>query len=111
MIDETKLLIAEKSAAPTVADMLNTLSTLMKDDTWVGYLQYSDGHLQIQGESPTASALLGILEDSEMFANARFVSPVTQDKTSGQEHFQITVDVIPAAPSTSSLAIPGGASD
>ena len=96
MIDETRQLIAEKSAAPAVVDMLNTLSTLMKDDTWLTYAQYSDGHLQIQGESPAASALIGVLEDSELFANARFVSPVTQDKTSGQERFQITVDVTPA---------------
>jgi general secretion pathway protein L len=96
MIDETRQLIAEKSAAPAVVDMLNTLSTLMKDDTWLTYAQYSDGHLQIQGQSPAASTLIGVLEDSELFANARFVSPVTQDKTSGRERFQITVDVTPA---------------
>jgi general secretion pathway protein L len=113
MIDETKLLIAEKNAAPAVVDMLNTLSVLMKNDTWLGYLQYSDGHLQIQGESPAASALIGVLEDSEIFTNARFVSPVTQDTVNRQERFQITVDVTPAATpaSTSSLAIPGAASD
>ncbi len=96
MIDETRQLIAEKSAAPAVVDMLNTLSTLMKDDTWLTYAQYSDGHMQIQGQSPAASTLIGVLEDSELFANARFVSPVTQDKTSGRERFQITVDVTPA---------------
>jgi general secretion pathway protein L len=76
--------------------MLNTLSILMKDNTWMSYLQYSDGHLQIQGESPAASALLGVLEDSKLFANARFISPVTQDKISGQERFQVTVDVTPS---------------
>ncbi|WP_340120942.1 PilN domain-containing protein [Methylobacter svalbardensis] len=107
MIDETRLLIAEKSAAPTVVDMLNSLSALMKDDTWLSYAQYSDGHLQIQGESPAASALIGVLEDSELFANARFVSPVTQDKISGQERFQITVDV--TAPVAQSKQ--GGAND
>jgi general secretion pathway protein L len=96
MIDETRLLIVEKTALPSVVDMLNSLSALMKDDTWLSYLQYSDGHLQIQGESPAASALIGVLEDSEMFANARFVSPVTQDKVSKQERFQITVDVTSA---------------
>ncbi|HEY8035958.1 MAG TPA: PilN domain-containing protein [Methylobacter sp.] len=96
MIDETRLLITEKTAVPSVVDMLNSLSALMKDDTWLSYLQYSDGHLQIQGESPSASALIGVLEDSEMFANARFVSPVTQDKVSKQERFQITVDVTSA---------------
>jgi len=97
MVDETRLLIEEKNAAPSVLDMLNALSALIKDNTWLSYLQYSDGHLQIQGESPAASALLGALEDSELFANARFVSPVTQDKVSGQERFQITVDVLPAS--------------
>jgi general secretion pathway protein L len=96
MVDETRLLIAEKNAFPPVVDMLNSLSALMKDDTWLSYLQYSGGHVQIQGESPAASALIGMLEDSEMFANARFVSPVTQDKVSKQERFQITVDVTAA---------------
>jgi general secretion pathway protein L len=96
MVDETRQLIAEKTAIPPVVDMLNTLSRLMKDDTWLSYLQYSGGHLQIQGESPAASALIGVLEDSEMFANARFGSPVTQDKASKLERFQITVDVTSA---------------
>ncbi|MGR9013440.1 MAG: PilN domain-containing protein [Gammaproteobacteria bacterium] len=100
MIEETQLLIAEKNTMPMVIDILNTLSALIKDDTWLAYAQYSDGHLQIQGESPAASTLIGVLEDSKLFDNARFVSPVTQDKASGQERFQITVDVTPTvAPS------------
>ncbi|MDO9048320.1 MAG: PilN domain-containing protein [Methylobacter sp.] len=109
MIDETRLLIAEKNAAPTVIEMLNTLSALIKDNTWLSYAQYSDGHLQIQGESPAASALIGVLEDSELFADARFVSPVTQDKASGQERFQITVDVTPAVAPPSMPSKQGGA--
>lgn len=100
MINETRQLIAEKTAVPAIVDMLNTLSGLMKDDTWLSYLQYSDGHLQIQGESPSASALIGVLEDSEMFANARFGSPVTQDKATKLERFQITVDVTPVPDKT-----------
>ena len=110
MIDETRLLIAEKSAAPAVVDMLNTLSALIKDDTWLTYAQYSDGHLQIQGQSPAASTLIGVLEDSPLFANARFVSPVTQDKTSGRERFQITVDVTPTVAPVSTQLKSGGAS-
>jgi len=125
MIEETRLLIAEKNAAPTIVDMLNTLSMLIKDDTWLSYAQYTDKNLQIQGESPSASALIGVLEDSKLFANARFVSPVTQDRVTGQERFQITADVIPAtepssttpptapapgsAARTPSQAAPGGA--
>ena len=94
-IDETRQLLAEKSAAPTMIVMLNSLSSLIKDDTWLSYIQYSDGHLQIQGESPTASTLIGVLEASDLFAHVRFASPVTQDAVSKLERFQITVDVVP----------------
>jgi general secretion pathway protein L len=52
--------------------------------------------LQIQGESPAASGLIAVLEDSALFSNAKFVSPVTQDTTTGLERFQITVDVVKA---------------
>jgi general secretion pathway protein L len=93
VIEESRKLIAEKSATPAVLVILNELSALIKDDTWLAYLQYSDGHLQLQGESPTASTLISLLEASELFANARFVSPVTQDNSSKLERFQITVDV------------------
>ena len=96
VIDETRQLLAEKSAVPEVLLMLNTLSSLIKDDTWLSYAQYSDGHLQIQGESPTASTLIAVLEASELFDHAQFASPVTQDTVSKLERFQITVDVTPA---------------
>jgi general secretion pathway protein L len=92
LIEETQQLINEKTATPSVLDMLNTLSKLMKDDTWLAYLQYSNRQLQIQGESPAASTLIAVLEDSDVFSNAVFVSPVTQDSVSKQEHFQITVE-------------------
>jgi general secretion pathway protein L len=96
VINETQKLLDEKRARPTVVNMLNELSQLIKDDTFLAYLQYSDGHLQVQGESPAASNLIGVLEASDLFNNARFVSPVTQNTVSKLERFQITVDVTQA---------------
>lgn len=93
LVEETQQLINEKESTSVVLSMLNTLSALMKDDkTWLVYLQYADRQLQIQGESTAASALIAVLEESDMFNNAVFVSPVTQDSLSKQEHFQITVE-------------------
>lgn len=102
--DETRKLIEQKNAAPALLVMLNTLSALIKDDTWVIYAQYSDGHLQINGESPAASTLISVLEASDIFVNARFASPVTQDNISKLERFQITVDT--ASPKTPDSALP-----
>jgi len=96
-IAETEDLIKAKNASPPVIAVLNTLSALIKDDnTWLSYLQFADGHLQIQGESPSASGLIAVLEDSDIFANAKFVSPVTQDTATGFERFQITADIVQA---------------
>ncbi|MGB4498405.1 MAG: PilN domain-containing protein [Methylococcaceae bacterium] len=91
--EENQALINEKTATPPVVAILNEISALLKDDSWLSYLQYSDGQLQLQGESPTASNLLADLEASDYFAKVSFASPVTQDKASGSERFQITAEI------------------
>ncbi|MDD5274560.1 MAG: PilN domain-containing protein [Methylovulum sp.] len=96
VINETQKLLDEKKSTPAMVVVLNALSKIIKDDTSLAYLQYADGHIQIQGESPAASTLIGVLEDSEIFTNARFVSPVTQDNVSKLERFQITADITKA---------------
>ena len=91
--EETQLLINEKTAVPSVVAILNEISALMRDDSWLSYLQYSEGQLQLQGESQAASNLLADLEASDYFAKVSFASPVTQDKASGLERFQITAEI------------------
>jgi general secretion pathway protein L len=91
--EETQLLINEKTAAPPVVAILNEISALMSDDSWLSYLQYNDGQIQLQGESKAASNLLADLEASDYFAKVSFASPVTQDKASGLERFQITAEI------------------
>ena len=96
LVDETKQLIDKKTEKPPVVAILDTLSKLIKDDTWLAYTQYANGQLQIQGESPAASTLISVLEASDIFANAKFVSPVTRDNVTKLERFQITVDITKA---------------
>lgn len=96
LVDETQQLITKKTEKPPVVAVLDTLSKLIKDDTWLAYAQYASGQLQIQGESPAASTLISVLEASDVFANAKFVSPVTRDNVSKLERFQITVDITKA---------------
>lgn len=93
LVDETKQLITKKTERPPVVAVLDTLSKLIKDDTWLAYAQYANGQLQIQGESPAASTLISVLEASDVFANAKFVSPVTRDNVTKLERFQISVDI------------------
>ena len=91
--DKTVNLIDKKKQTPSVIELINTLTKLINDGTWLSHLQLKSGKLQIQGQSSTASALIGVLEDSPLFNNARFVSPLTQDKKTGLERFQISVEL------------------
>ncbi len=93
MVDETKRLINIKAKAPALTELINSLSLLIPDDTWLTHFKFNDDHLQIQGQSPSASVLISVLEASPSFSNARFVSPLTQDKRTGMERFQIRMDL------------------
>ncbi|MBS3963127.1 MAG: PilN domain-containing protein [Methylomonas sp.] len=103
LVDETRKLIAIKQQSPSLLRVLDELSRLLNDDTWLTNFQYSDKHLQIQGQSPSASALIGILEASEFFTHVSFVSPLTQDKATGRERFQISMDVNAVVPASASV--------
>jgi len=94
IIDETLTLIQSKNDSPSLTGLINTLSQLIPVDTWLTHFKYNKDRLQIQGQSPSASALISILEGSPLLSNARFVSPLTQDKKTGFERFQISVEVI-----------------
>jgi general secretion pathway protein L len=96
LVDETQQLIDKKTEKPPIVAVLDNLSKLIKDDTWLAYAQYANGQLQIQGESPAASTLISVLEASDIFVNAKFVSPVTRDNVTKLERFQITVDITKA---------------
>lgn len=101
---QTQRLIDIKTQSPSLVAVLNELSSMLKDDTWLTHFQYTEKRLQIQGQSPAASSLIGLLEGSGFFSNVSFVSPLTQDKATGRERFQISMDVSVPAPTPDSAA-------
>ncbi|MDD2769516.1 MAG: PilN domain-containing protein [Methylococcus sp.] len=91
---EMGYLAEKKRKDPLVLDVLNELSKVMPDDTWLNGFQYKDGHLVVQGQSPSASSLIARMEASAEFKNTSFVSPVTKDVSNGLERFQIASDAV-----------------
>ncbi len=89
----TQQVIDRKKAAPPMLEIIDKLSDVLGDDTWVSRLHYVNNTLQIIGESGSASNLIGILEKMEWFHNVRFTSPVTKDNKTGLERFKISIEV------------------
>ena len=91
---ESVFVFEKKQQAPILIDVLDELSRIIPDKTWLTSLQYKDRRIQIQGQSPSASALIEIIEASPGFQQTRFVSPVTRDRKTKLERFQIATDVV-----------------
>jgi general secretion pathway protein L len=92
---ETEQLVALQRSQPDTLAMINALSALIPNDSWLTHLQYADKQLQIYGLSPSASGLIQALEASPYFSKVSLSAPLTQDKLSGRERFQISMEVNP----------------
>ncbi len=86
---------ARWSETPKVTILLEELSRLLPDHTFLEWLRLQGDQLTIQGESGDASELVEKLEASAMIQGPNFSSPV--QGTSGDEkaQFQIQATVIP----------------
>lgn len=93
LVEQARAVMELKLDKPPLTAMMESLTSLLPDNTWLTSLQYEGQKLQIQGQSPAASALIEIMEASPMFEHTTFISPVTQDRLTGLERFQISTDL------------------
>jgi general secretion pathway protein L len=93
LTQSTRFLVAEKTRRPMVAEVLAELTRLVPDQAHIVQLDLRDGSVQLHGYAATASDLIGLLDQSEMFMTPQFRSPVTQDARSGTERFHLSVEL------------------
>ncbi len=85
--------VTRKQSTPPMLAVMEDLAQRLPQDTWLTGLSYREGELRIEGVSPGASKLIEILEGSPFLHNTHFVSPVTQDRNTGLERFQVSMNV------------------
>ena len=89
---ETAFLTNKKQESPLVIAIMDEVTTILPDDSWLNRLSLKQGILQLNGSSPKSSALIRQLEASALLENVRFRAPVTQDRATGAERFFISAD-------------------
>jgi len=75
----TEFLAKRKRTNPGFVETLDALTRLLPDDTWLQQLRINGDEVRLTGFSAAASSLIGLIERSEQFTDARFRSSVTQD--------------------------------
>lgn len=82
-----------KLAAPSPVRLLEEITRLLPDDTWLNQFNLVDGRVEIEGSTASAAALVGLLEGSPLIASVAFQAPVTADPVTKREHFQFRVEL------------------
>jgi len=81
---------AEKwTSMPTKIRLLNELTRIVPDDTWLSRVQILGTTVRVHGESEGASSLIGLIEASELLSDVRFSSPVTKNPRTENDRFVI----------------------
>ncbi len=93
LVEESQFLVTRKQKSVKATEVLDELTRILPDGTWLRQFKIKDRELRISGFSQAASNLIGLIEQSAMFENARFTSPVTQDRREGLERFNIAADL------------------
>jgi general secretion pathway protein L len=88
-------LVDKRRSTPLVLAVLNEITYLIPDDTWVVNLRMRGGEIEIGGFSAASAALVPVLDASPFLRNVRFISPVTRDRIADAERFHLTADLSP----------------
>ncbi len=90
ILERGSFVVQRKRSERGVTELLDELTRLLPDHTWVLKFGLRDGRLSLSGYSAKPSSLIGLLEQSEMLTEVRFSSPVTMDQKIGLERFNLT---------------------
>jgi general secretion pathway protein L len=85
--------VDQKATRPLAIAVLDEVTRLLPDTSWVFQLRISDTEVQVYGYSATAAELIALFEKSELLSDAQFRSPVTRDARVGLERFHLSAQI------------------
>ncbi len=86
-------LATRQKQAPLFIATLAELTRTLPDGTWITELTMDGSKIRIQGASPSASDLIGLIDHSPRFANAQFEAPLVHDVSANVDRFDLSFDV------------------
>lgn len=90
---ENRFLESKKHNALQLTQIINELSLVIPDDTWISNFELRDDVVHLHGLSVAAAALIPIIDASPLFRNVSFRSPVTQNRQNNTERFHISAEL------------------
>jgi general secretion pathway protein L len=83
-------LAIEKARQPSMVLLLNELTRLLPDHTWLERLSFVNGEVSLSGQSGQAAKLVETLQASELLRNPALSGPIQPDARTQKDRFNIT---------------------
>ena len=93
MAAASQFLVQKKASDVMIVELVDEVSRILPDHTWIARLDLSGDELQIQGQSSASASLIRIIESSPWFENVRFASPVVQIAGTDNDRVHIVATV------------------
>ncbi len=91
--EQHKALAAFDQQSFPVYELLNLLTQVTTEDTWLDFFSLTNKELQIRGESKSAAKYLSELSKVDGFSNVSFASPVSRNPSSDKERFNVRIQL------------------
>jgi general secretion pathway protein L len=82
-----------RSSTPLAIAVLNEVTRIVPDHTWLDRVEVDQGMIRLHGESEQAAVLLALFENSTLFSDARFSSTITRNARSERDRFAIEATI------------------
>lgn len=86
----------QQALAGEALGMLDELTRLLPDGTWLSRFELTGERVRLEGESAEASALIGLLEQSKTLQNVSYASPITSNPRTQKDRFSLIAERRPA---------------
>ena len=91
--EDQKTLSQFKSEDCQFLELLTFLTQLTPEDTWLTHLSLRQGQLILRGESKSAIKYLSELSKTDGFNDVKFASPITRDRGTDLEKFNVQLQL------------------
>ena len=108
-VEQHNYLLEKRLASPSVIQIMEELTHILPDDTWIQLVDLKGKKLQIQGETGSSPRLIGLFEKSSLFSEASFSSGLFKGQLPGTERYQLEIQLRPATTASTPKNIGGKA--
>lgn len=90
-----RAILQRKLQSKRVIAVLDAVTRLLPDDTWLSQMTIRDGKVVLRGFAPAAPELIRLIEDSPNFRNVSMTAQVRRDPRTDRDRFSISFDIVP----------------